>query len=168
MSSLFALSTNLVGIEALLESDNLDPAQLEELTLSLVETEEGFEEKVESYCGIIGELEALAEARHREAVRLATLTSETQNKAIRLRNALKDALLRTNRNKVQTTRYNVRVQKAGGKQPMLLHTDAVPGEWTVSEVVVRPDKTRIREALEAGEVLEFAELAERGTLLVIR
>lgn len=167
MSSLFELSSNVAALEAALENE-ADPTALQALVDELVANKEGFQAKVENYAGYIGELQSVADARAVEAKRVGELAKQTANKVARLREALREALLRVGAKKVSTTRYEVAVRKAGGKAPLVIDETRVTDEWTVTKTVVEPDKEKIRAALEAGEVLDFAELKERADVLVIK
>jgi hypothetical protein len=70
--------------------------------------------------------------------------------------------------KVETPRFRVSLAANGGKLPVVLDCpeENVPEDYT--KVRVEVDKTAIREAIEAGRVLDFAHLGERGRHLSIR
>lgn len=167
MPSLFELSHNLQALESLLEREDEAEAQ-EAIVAELAATRDGLESKVEAYAGFIGELEAIAAARSVEAKRVAQLAKTTANKAERLRQAVKEALQRIGTRKVSTVRYDVRLQRSGGKATLDIDESRLPAEWAVTKTIVEPDKERIRAALEGGEVLDFAELKERSEILVIK
>lgn len=167
MSSLFELTSNVAALEAALENES-DPAALQAIVDELVVNRDSLQQKVEGYASYIGELQSLAEARAAEAKRVGELAKATANKAARLKEALREGLLRVGARKISTTRYDVRLQKAGGKAPLVIDETRVTDEWTVTKTVVEPDKEKIRAALEAGEVLDFAELKERADVLVIK
>ena len=167
MSSLFELSSNVAALEAALENET-DPAALQALVDELVANREGLNQKVENYAGFIGELQAVADARAAEAKRVGELAKQAANKVARLKEALREGLLRVGARRVSTTRYDVRVQKAGGKAPLVIDESRLTDEWVITKTVVEPDKEKIRAALEAGEVLDFAELRERADVLLIK
>lgn len=169
MRSIFQLEGDLQALEALLAEDasvSEDGEINEHLAKWLEESEGQFEAKVEGYCGLMGQLTALADARKAEAQRLAVLEQEARNKATRLKTVLRDVLLRLNRQKVETARYKVRLQKAGGAQPMVVDEFSIPEEFMA--VVKSPDRAAIRAALESGKTLPFAQLADRSTIIVIK
>ena len=116
MSSLFELSSNVAALELALDSDG-DPSTLQQIMDDLVTNKEGFNQKVESYAGYIGELQSVADARSAESKRIGELAKAAANKAQRLKEALRDALVRVGLKKMSTTRYEIRIQKAGGKLP---------------------------------------------------
>ena len=167
MSSLFELSSNVAALELALDNDG-DPSTLQQIMDDLVANKEGFNQKVESYAGYIGELQSVADARSAESRRIGELAKATANKAQRLKEALRDALVRVGLKKMSTTRYEIRIQKAGGKAPLVIDESRVSEEWTTTRTITEINKDLIRAALEGGEVLDFAELAERCNVMVIR
>lgn len=167
MSSLFELSSNVAALELALDNDG-DPSTLQQIMDDLVTNKEGFNQKVESYAGYIGELQSVADARSAESRRIGELAKAAANKAQRLKEALRDALIRVGLKKMSTTRYEIRIQKAGGKAPLVIDESRVSAEWTTTRTITEINKDLIRAALEGGEVLDFAELAERSNVMVIR
>lgn len=165
MSSLFNLTAELQHIQQLmLSADNDELPQ--ELIDWLDVTQEGFDKKVEGYCAVIGELEAMMEARRKEAIRLDALADLAGSKADRMKLALKEAMLKLETPKVETTRYKVWVQSAGGKIPVQIEEEDVPHDWKKVQLVT--DKDKIRAALESGQQLPFAQLLPRGQTLRIK
>ena len=170
MSSLYGITQDLHYLDRAI-TDALEDGDVGSIDAMLAEhlsVEADFGAKVEAYCSYIADLQAMADARAAESKRIAALAASTASKAQHLKDALKHSLTVLGRNKVETDRFSVRVQKAGGKVPLILDESAVPGEWTTSKVVVSPDKEKIRAALEQGECLEFASLGERGNVLIIK
>jgi hypothetical protein len=170
--SLFDLSNRLASIEALLEAglpespeaeDELDRALAEELA-----TRQMVESKAEAYVGYITELEALVTARKAEADRIAKLAKVPAAQAERLRQALKEALLRLNVRKLLTDRYQISLRRPGGKAVLEIDEFMVPTEFVTVETITHPNKDLIRQRLDAGEVLDFARYLERQDSLVIR
>ena len=72
--------------------------------------------------------------------------------------------------KLKTALFTVAIQKNGGVAPLNLCVDLDPKTLPerFQKIIVEADSSAIREALESGEKLEFAELGERGTSLRIR
>jgi hypothetical protein len=88
-----------------------------------------------------------------------------------LKKRLKEYLELTHRTKAETASgVTLAIQKNGGKQPLVMAESLDPDKIPDRLAVVRrePNKEAIYAALEAGEKLEFAALAERGTHLRIR
>jgi Siphovirus Gp157 len=172
--SLYGLSHNFAHLQKIEDlyheqedAGKTDPV-IESLVLEFIETKEDLENKLDSYCSWINDLEAIAEAREREAKRIKDLAAANLRKADRLREAMKDALNTIGSKKIKTTRFDVSVRKAGGKPALLIEeSENIPNEWLIEKVVVMLDKEKIRKALEEGEYLPFAKLAEKKEYLNI-
>lgn len=172
MSTLFDLSNRLASLEALLAEGLPDSPEAEaELDRALAEelaTREAVEAKAEAYCGFIAELEATAAVRKAEADRMAKLAKSTAAQADRLRQGLREALIRLDLRKLSTTRYQIGLRKPGGKPALELDEFSVPTEFVTTEVVTHINKDLIRQTLESGQELDFARFAPRQDQLTIR
>lgn len=170
MASIFELEADLEALAALLSEDASvdDSGEINAQLVQWLEESEGkFRDKIEGYCGLMGMFAALADARKAEIRRLQELEQQARNKAERLRKVLRDVLVRLNRQTVETVRYKLRLQKAGGQQPMTIDEFAEMPEQFL-QTIKTVDKAAIRAALESGKELPFAKLEERSTILVIK
>lgn len=172
--TLVELSTDLEQLDSLLDTIDADiPVDLQtsvdELLAQREATHEALLEKLDNYCGLIQSRLMWAAARKAEAERLAKL-AESDIKAVEfLKGRLKTHLEATEQQKLRTKRFNITVCANGGKPP--LHFDNTPPEQMperFKRVTVEPDREAIRTALEAGEELSFAYLAERESHLRIK
>ena len=119
--------------------------------------------KLDNYAALISELEARAEARRAESRRLAARARQDEEQADYLKGRLMYFFEKHGLKTVETLRYRLTLQRSGGRAPVVLHTDdASTLPEAFQRVKVRPDLNAIREALERGEELDFAELGERG------
>jgi len=166
MASIFDLQDELLHLRHVLEMEadgEIDPALADWLTAK----EGELETKVEGYCSIIGELEAMAEARKTEARRIADLGVTDARKAQRMRDVLREVFQRLEIGKMETTRYKLRLQNAGGKQRIAVDPfEPIPDKFT--KTIIETDLDKVRQALEAGESLPFATLAPRTQILIIK
>ncbi|MFQ5569688.1 MAG: siphovirus Gp157 family protein [Rhodothermales bacterium] len=168
--TLFEISNDLLALYDRLEDLGGDVTSPEvEQTIDAWFEQLGRErdEKLDNYAALIRELEARAEARKHEARRLTQRARRDADHAAYLKQRLvlffQDHHLKT----VETRRYRLTLQRSGGKRPVVLTLDPeeLPEEfqrWKVSA-----DLDAIREALEHGATLDFAELGERGHSLRI-
>ena len=172
--TLIELSAELEQIDSLLETIEGDiPVDLQtsvdELLAQRESTTEALLEKLDNYCALIQSRLLWASARKAEADRLAKL-AESDIKAVEfLKGRLKTYLEATNQQKLRTKRFNISVCANGGKAP--LRFDNTPPEQMperFKRVFTEADKEAIRTALEAGEELSFAYLAERESHLRIK
>jgi len=128
--------------------------------------------KVDAYCSLIRELEQRASVRLVESTRLRKLADADNAAAERLRERLRFVFSERGIGPMQTPRFRVRLSKNGGKAPIQFSAwvaeapERLPEEFRSPLWKVRTDA--IREALEAGRHLDFANLGDRGTRLDIR
>ena len=124
-------------------------------------------EKVDAYCAIIKQKEAVGKARWEEANRLEALGATDSLSAKRMREAMMLVLNALGKTKLDTVLHKVSIRGNGGKQPLVIEDDTnIPAEWT--KVRYDIDRDKIRTALESGEVLDFAVLSPRGSHLSIK
>jgi hypothetical protein len=70
---------------------------------------------------------------------------------------------------MKTNKFNLTVAKNGGKLPIWLDSKVNPKDLPkkYQQITVEINRNTVREALEAGEDLEFAGFSERGKHLRI-
>jgi hypothetical protein len=115
-------------------------------------------------------MQARAEVRKAEAKRLMALAAADEQRARLLKERLKWFFETHGLHTVETARYRLSLSKNGGKAPLILKDEIAPEELPecFQQVSVAPNTAAIRAALEAGEVLDFAQLGDRGTSLKIK
>jgi len=113
---------------------------------------------------------ARAEVRKAEAKRLMELASTEEKRAKLLKDRLKLFFETHNVKTVETARYRLSLAKNGGKAPLILKDGVLPTELPehFQRVSIEPNAAAIREALERGEQLDFAQLGARGTSIRIK
>ena len=195
--TLWEISDDLAALEALLLAaggeitEEEAEAEVDRWLSELAETKAERNAKLDSYAGLIRELQTRAHMREQEAVRihehaaelLARLREENGINAIEAESVRVDQLADRDRQAVsalesrllaffqthghktlETLRFRITAAKHGGKRALKITGD-VPLEFQRQEWVV--DKEMIRAALEEGIELPFAELEERGARLKI-
>jgi len=123
------------------------------------------EEKIDSYCSLIEELEGRAKVRAMAIERMQKLVKRDTGVSSNLKERLKLFFQQTKTQKIETERFRVSLCKNGGKLPLIVYEHAVPAAFT--KIVTTTDKEKIRQTLEAGEKLHFAWLGDRGENLRI-
>lgn len=126
------------------------------------------DDKLDNYAALIRELETRASIRKEEAKRLADRARRDQEHADYLKGRLMDFFQQHGLKSLETPRYRLTLQRSGGKAPVILKTDdpeRLPEAF--QRIRVSADLTAIRDALECGEALDFAELGERGSFVRI-
>lgn len=158
---LWDIDDRVLALEEALAGEE-DDAVLAEFAAELDTAREQLKEKVDATAALIRRLEAVASARKEEGNRLLALAKSDQAKADRIEAFLLGYFRARGLEKMDTRRYRVSVVANGGKIPVEITgaPEDFPEEFR--RVKVELDKEALREALEAGEVLEGARLGERG------
>ena len=165
MATLYQLKEEYAQLLTLAEDPDTDVD-------ALMDTLEGLtgeiEDKAEGYVCVIKELESEVDKFKAESDRLATYCLTLSNRIRAMKLNLLNTMDVIGVGKIQTEHFRVSVAKNGGKQPMYVdpNVEVIPEEYIIMRP--EPDKEKIREALDAGQELEFAKLLERGTHLSIR
>jgi hypothetical protein len=163
--TLYDISQDLVALYERLEElggDVTSPEVEQEIDTWFEDLGQERDQKLDNYAALIRELESRAEARKAEARRLADRARRDAEHADYLKNRLVLFFQQHGLKTVETPRYRLTVQRSGGRTPVVLKSDpeVLPEEfqrWKVSA-----DLDAIREALESGATLDFAELGERS------
>ncbi len=160
--TLYELKSEYMELLTMLEDPDVDPEVVAD-TLESVEGE--LTDKCEAYTVIIRELEGeLYKQQAERDLRIKNCNSLTSN-IKRMKEAVMDTIRLTGERKMKTEHFNLGLARNGGKQPMDVDEN-VPKEYI--RMVEQPDNDKIRRALEAGEVLDFARLRARGEHLTIK
>tara|TARA_B100001123_G_C15047223_1_gene922064 strand:+ start:315 stop:827 length:513 start_codon:yes stop_codon:yes gene_type:complete len=169
IKTLFNIADDMIALDDLLtevDGDVSDPEVADYVDQLFQENSQNLKQKVENYCWLIREKEARSKALQAEADRLAREAKIETNKAKGLKDRLMFNLERQEIKKVQTDQFRVSIASNGGKLPLHVEEHLVPDQFKVT--VLKTDNQKIRQALEAGENLEFAMLGQRGKRLNLK
>ena len=125
--------------------------------------------KLDNYARLISDRTALAKAQKAEGDRLIALAKSNETMAKRLKDLLKFLFDSKKWTKFDTPLHKFWIQNNGGLKPLTVLTEnasEVPERF--HKVTTTIDTDKIRAALDAGEVLEFAMYSEVGTHLRIK
>lgn len=162
MASIFNIAGEFEYLHELATQEDMDE-QLFNDTLEALTGE--LEVKGAGYVAVIQQLDMEAK-KAKELADAFKLKADTRINAIgRMKDALKVAMTRIGTDKIDAGDFTIKLQKNGGKQPMIMDGD-VPNDYL--KVIYEPDKDKIRQALEDGTELPFAHLEERGKHVVIK
>ena len=168
--SLFSISDDLEKLNELLDESGDDTQQQELINNWFEQLGDERDHKLDGYAALITEMLARAEVRKAESKRMAELATTDDNRARLLKDRLKWFFQTHNLKTVETARYKLSIAKNGGKAPLILD-ESIPVTQLPEQfqrVSVDANTTAIREALERGERLDFAQLGERGTSIRIK
>ena len=165
--TLYALSIQFQTILEMAEDGEID---MDVVNGSLECVEADIEQKLDSYGVVINELSNDIEKIDKEIKRLTERKRTIDNNITRMKGAIKDAMEAIGKKKIKGDKFTWTIAKNGGKRPVVFKEGynilSIPErfqDWTV-----KPDREKIREALESGEELDFATLGERGESLRLK
>lgn len=119
--------------------------------------------KLESIACWVKNLKADAEAMKTEAKNMADRAKAAENKAESLKRYLAAAL---NGEKFQTPRVAVSWRKSVSVEVDEAEVPDLPEQFKRIETKISPDKTAIKDALKAGEVIEGCRLVEKNNISI--
>lgn len=157
MANLYELTGKYLQIQSVLEEGD------ETYPIDMLTVGEALDQKIENYGFIIRNLESQDDALTNEIKRLEERRATARKGIERLKQSVYESLKKTDRKKVSTSHFTFTIANKGGLKPLMI-TGEVPHEYC--RVKYEPDKDAIRKAIEEdGEVLDFAEIGERGDYL---
>lgn len=168
MSSLYELTSEMKNVMDMLYDDEVD-------TRTVLDTMEGLdyeiEEKADAYAKMIQQMTYDAEARKKEADRLMQAAKALDDRASKMKEALKNSLESVGKTKFKTDLFSFSVRSNGGKIPLAIDkpVSEIPIEYLIArDPVVNTDA--VRKALDASDetVAAFAHYKERGNHLQIK
>lgn len=168
MASLYELTNEMVEFLALAEDPDIDPVAFAD-TLEGLQFE--LEKKAEGYCKVLRQMESDIEAIKAEEDRLKRNRSAIENNVKRMKDALKDAMVKTghdDKNGLKAGLFQLNVAKNGGQRPLVIDGD-VPEQFI--KVKYENDNERIRaflNSLDNNDACAWAHLGEAGTHLAIK
>jgi len=168
--TLFSIGDDLEKLNELLDEADDDAQQQELISQWLEQLGTERDAKLDNYAALITEMLARAEVRKLEAKRMMELAVADESRARLLKDRLKCFFEAHNLKTIETPRYRLSLAKNGGKAPLILD-DSIPATQLPEQfqrVSIEPDTKAIREVLETGQQLTFAQLGERGTSIRIK
>lgn len=164
MSSLYELTTEYQALLDLGDSD--DPEDIEAFKNTLESINYELDLKADDYAAVILQLNGKTDMITKEIERLTKIKTAITNNVDRMKQILQWSMEQTGRTEIKTPLHTFKIQKNGGKAPMLINEPEVPDSF--KKVILEIDRQKIREALEDGQEFPWAKLAERGSHLRIK
>ena len=151
----------LEGIYAQLQAMELDDETFND-TLESIDFEENFAQSCEWFIKMQRNAEADAERFKAEKDAFAKKQKEAESRAERFKERIKEAMILTNKKKVDTGLFKLSLRKS--KQVDISDETKIPLEFMKLEY--KPIKNELAKHLKAGEVIEGATLIEKESLQV--
>ena len=167
MASLFDLSLEFYALKDLMEND----FEVDEETGEFIDNTETinnlfnglkmtFEDKLDNSQRYILTLNGEADILAKEIKRLQTKKTALENKADRLSEMMKNAILSSGENKFKTSLYSFNIKKTESVEVRDL--DVIPRAYL--RLKKEADKVAIKKALKNGDVIEGVYLSEKLSL----
>ena len=166
MAKLYELANDLeVAYELLNETTDLETGEVNEEAVKLInECNINFNDKISGLVEFIKRLTADMDAYKNEEERLYKLRKSNEKKVEWLKSYIKDNLIKTCREKVET--ISCKVSLGTSHSVNVLNLDAVPEQYKVVEQTIKADKKALAEAFKNGEEVAGAEYVENTTLRI--
>ena len=164
MSSLYEVTGNILALQEMLESP-IDDEDILKDTLEAVQGE--YEQKIESYCKVIKNIDADIQAIKTEVTRLNEKKKVLENNIDRLKKAMFDSMKATNTTTIKTGVFNVAIQRNGGKLPVIVDVETAYLPKDLVKVTESPDLEAIAKLIDSGNT-QYAHYGERGESLRIK
>ena len=145
--------------QTLIESGGELTPELEEILNNI---DINLPEKVDGYYSVLERFELAEKYWKDKATAFSNISSACKKLQVRLKENLKYAAKESGGDEITGKEYRFKVQKS--PKSLVINEDKLASKWYIEEVVLTPDKPRIKEALEAKEKIEGAYF-EQGTQL---
>ena len=170
---LYDIAADFRRLSDMLE-DESTPEEMRQTIIDTLESLDGdFEDKAEGIAALIAEYTATVEGCRAEIARLTGKAARAENAINSLKRYLKMEMDFTGKRKINAGTWTISIAKNGGKAPIVWKTE--PDELDLGSLpekyVKRTESINtaaVRETLEAGGFLSFAELGERGESVRIK
>lgn len=170
---LYDIAADFRRLSDMLE-DESTPEEMRQTIIDTLESLDGdFEDKAEGIAALIAEYTATVEGCRAEIARLTGKAARAENAINSLKRYLKMEMDFTGKRKINAGTWTITVAKNGGKAPLVwkidpdeLDLDVLPEKYIKRTESI--NAAAVRETLEAGGFLSFAELGERGESVRIK
>jgi hypothetical protein len=166
MATLYDITGRALALMQMADDEDIEPEVFKD-TLDGIEGE--FDDKIETYCKVIKNIEADAKAVAEELKRLQTKKKHLENTVSRMKQTIYEAMKLTGKTSSGGTILKASIQKNGGVLPLIMDepvAEDLPEEYRIIEY--KADNEAIRKALDEGKELPFAHYGERGESIRIK
>lgn len=152
MATLYELTAQAAELYDLLQAEEIDEQTFNDTLEGM-----GAEEKIESYCKVIKQLQSDADMFKGEIDRLTARKKTAENGVERMKNALLTFLFITGKDKVKAGSFAVSTATTQAVQ--ITDENKIPFKFRITQPP-KIDKIGIKNALKAGELVNGAELID--------
>lgn len=144
--------------------DMLDTEEIDEQTFNDTLEAIGAEEKVNSYCQIIRDLDGDNVAIKAEIERLKKRIEHNTNSIDRMKQALDNFMIASGKKKEKTPFFSVSYRKSQSVD--ILNEADIPQEYIKVKTETVPDKVAIKAAFKAGETVPGCQLKDTESIQI--
>ena len=166
MASLYDITGRALALLQMADDEDIEDEVFKD-TLDGIEGE--FDDKIETYCKVIKNIEADAKAVAEELKRLQAKKKHLENTVDRMKKTMYEAMKLTGKTSSGGTILKATIQKNGGALPLIMDdpiAEDYPEEFRLIEY--KANNEAIRKALDDGQALPFAHYGERGESIRIK
>lgn len=165
MGRLYDLTADYAALQDMMEDVTEDNEQVIKDTFEAVSGE--YNIKIENCCKVIKNLAGEKLAIKNERKRLELKEKTIDNRIEQLKDMIEESLRSLDLKTAGGDILKARIQKNGGKLPLIMDVDAseLPDDYRT--VTYKADSDKLRKVLESGETLVYCHLGERGEHLKI-
>ena len=157
--SIYDLSDSYLAVQDMM----LQGGDTEELSKHLDAIDDAFEDKAESYAIVMKNLDASIDALKQEEKRLKDKRQALENHKSSLKQRLESEMIRTGKTKFKTGRFSFGIQK---NPPSIEIWDEYAIGQEYIKTIYEIDRTKIKNALKAGEEVNGARLHQSESLRI--
>lgn len=166
MATLYDITGRALALMQMADDEDIEPEVFKD-TLDGIEGE--FDDKIETYCKVIKNIEADAKAVAEELKRLQSKKKHLENTVSRMKETILEAMRLTGKTSSGGKVLKATIQKNGGVLPLIMDdpvAEALPEEFRITKY--EANNEAIRKALDEGIELPFAHYGERGESIRIK
>lgn len=161
MTTLYKLNESYKNILDKILFENVENE--EELITELAKIEIAVEEKAENTAIVLKDLEAQINKFREEEKRLSERRRTLENNVKYLKQNLEETMFLQDKKKFKTEHFSFNIQK---NAPSVKITDEEKALERYKKVVITIDKTKLRDDLKNGVILDYAELVQTESLRI--
>lgn len=153
MASIYELNKNYMELTAMLEAAET-PEEVEEIQNTLEMLDCSIEEKIENTAKYMVNVEADIQGIKAEIDRLNKVKKSKESTIETLKNNIEYSMKQKGIEKLEVGTFKAGYRKSESVE--IINLDVIPADFT--KVEIKADKTAIKKAIKAGEVVEGAEV----------
>jgi hypothetical protein len=159
--NIYELKEQYMRLQALAESGEFDQEAIDE---AMADVEDAIEQKAENYALVMKNLEGNVMGLDAEIKRLQAMKKSVESNIDYMKDRLSDMLTAAEKKKFKTDHFAFSFRKS--ESVSVVDQTLLPGDYIKVKVTELVDKTEIKKAIKAGEIIPGAELIQKQNLQI--